>query len=90
MNRVTATFGFNFPQKRHTKKSQVADDVEDFVADEFVLKSEQRLVEHSVFAQEHRILERAAEREVGFAEHFDFLRETKRARARDFADERAV
>src|SRR6266850_3410609 len=63
---------------RMTDEREVADGVENLVADELVLEP-QRVVEHSRFAENDGVLERAAERQTVLAEHLDVLEECERA-----------
>ena len=68
---------------------QVADHVEDLVADELVLEA-QGVVEDAGLAEHDRVVERAAEREPALAQHLHFLQEAERPRRRDLLDERLV
>ena len=66
-------------------EGQVADHVQNLVADELVLEPQR--VEHAGLAEHDRVLERAAERQAALAQHLDFLQEPERARRRDLVDE---
>src|SRR5215203_1681449 len=90
MNRVTGFFRLYFAENRHPEEREIADYVENLVAHEFVRETQRIFVEHPVGRQDNRVVERAAERQISFAEHFDFLRKSERASRCDFAPERAV
>ena len=47
---MAGLFGGDLALDRHSEQGKVTDDVEDLVADEFVVESERRFVEHSVTA----------------------------------------
>ena len=72
---------------RVADERQVADRVENLVADELVLEA-QRVVQHAGLAEDDRVLERAAERQAVLPQHLDVLQERERARRRDLLDER--
>src|SRR5207247_10507004 len=88
---AVATFlGRDPALERHSQKSDVADDVEDLVTDEFVIEPQRRFVEHSVRRQNDRVIERTAKGEVCFAKHVDLGSETEGARRSDLFAVRAV
>ena len=72
-------------QNRMADERQVANHVQNLVADELVL--EPKRVEHAGLAEHDGVLERAAERQAALPQHFDFLQEAERARRRDLVDE---
>jgi hypothetical protein len=72
--------------ERVADERQVADHVEDLVADELVLEP-QGVVQHAGVAEDDRVVERAAERQAALPQHLDFLQEAERARRRDLLDE---
>ena len=76
---MAAAFGGYFGLERHSEQSEIADDVEDLVADKFVVEAERRFVEHSVGRENNCIIERAAESEIRFAEHFDLVSKAESA-----------
>ena len=67
---------------------QVADDIENLVADELVFEPQR--VQHAGVADDDRVLERAAEREAVLAQPFHFLQEAEGARAGDVIGKRAL
>src|SRR5438105_15576617 len=72
---------------RIADEREVADRVEDLVADELVLEAE-RVVEDAGLAQHDRVLERSAERESILAEHLDVFEKRERPCRRDVLAER--
>ena len=84
---VAAAVRDDVADDRVADERQIADDVEDLVADELVLEA-QRVVEHAGLAEHDRVVERAAEGEALLAQRLDFLQEPERARRRDLVDER--
>src|SRR5690606_12618767 len=87
---VAAFFGCYLSFKRHTQKREIADDVENLMADEFVVEPERVFVKHSVGRKHDSAVERSAEREVCLSQHFYFVRKTKSACRRDLAAERTI
>ena len=65
---------------------EVADHVEDLVADELVLEP-QRVVEETGLAEDDGVVERAAQRQPLLAELLDLLQEAERPRRRDLLGE---
>ena len=49
---MTTAFGTHTAEQRHAEQGEVADDVEDFVADKFVARAQRCLVQHGV-GREH-------------------------------------
>ena len=86
MQRVTAAVGDDVADDRVADQGQVADRVEDLVADELVLEAE-RVVQHAGLADHDGVVERAAEREALLAQRLDFLEERERARRGNLVDE---
>ena len=86
VERVTGAVRDQVPDHRIADEREVADRVENLVADEFVFESE-RVVEHAGFAEHDRVIERAAERQTVLPQHFDVLQERERSRRRDLFDE---
>ena len=58
------------------------------MANEFIRIAKRRFVKHSVVGQNDCVIERAAECEIRFAEHFDFVSKTESPGGSDFAPER--
>ncbi len=63
MDAVAACFGGDLAFDVHAEQGEVADDVEDLVADEFVVEAQGSFVEHPVGREHDRIVERPAERD---------------------------
>ena len=73
---------------RVADEGEVADHVENLVADELVLEPQR--VEDAGLPEHDRVLERAAERQALLAQHLDFLQEAERPRRRDLVHERLL
>src|SRR5207237_4801982 len=67
------------------EKSQVTDDVDDFVPDELVGEAQRFLAQDRFTAHDDRVLEAAAFDEIFFHERLDVLVENKGAGRRDLA-----
>ena len=65
---------------------QVADDIENLVADEFVFETQR--IQHAGVADHDGVLERAAERQAVLAQPLHFLEEAEGARRGDVIRER--
>ena len=87
VQRVAAAVRDEMADHREADERQIADDVEDLVADELVLEA-QRVVQHAGLSEHDRVVERAAERQAALPQHLDFLQEAKRAGRRNLLDER--
>ena len=87
MKRVTGAVRDQVADHRIADQREIADGVEDLVADELVLEAE-RVVQDAGLAEHDRVVERAAERQAVLPQHLDVLEERERARRRDFLDER--
>ena len=77
--------GHDVADHRVADQGQVADRVEDLVADELVFEPE-RVVQHAGLAEHDGIVERAAERQAVLPQHLDVLEEREGARRRQFFD----
>jgi len=82
---VAATDGLVGRQQRLAGQRQIADRIEHLVAHELVGKAQALRIEHAVFADHQRVVERGAEREARAPELGDVLHEAEGARARDVA-----
>ena len=71
---------------RIADERQVANRIEDLVADELVLEA-QRVVQHARLTQHDRILQRAAQRQAILPQHFYVLEERERAGRGNYLDE---
>src|SRR2546427_3092499 len=89
MQRMPGAVRDEMADDRMADEREVADGVENLVADELVLEP-QRVVEPTRFAQHDGVLERAAERQTVLAQHLDVLEERERARRRDLLHERGL
>jgi hypothetical protein len=65
---------------------EIADRVEQLVADELVGKAQALGVQHAVLVEHHRVVEPATERKAAIAQVFDLMHEAERACARDFLE----
>src|SRR5262245_62725304 len=74
---------------RVADEREIADRVEDLVADEFVLEPE-RVVQHAGLAEHDGVFERTAERQAVLTQHLDVLEEREGARRCDLLDERLL
>ena len=74
---------------RIADEREIADRIEDLVADEFVLES-QRVVENAGFAEDDSVFERSAERQAVLPQHLDVLEKREGARWRDLVHERLL
>ena len=79
--------GHEVADHRVADEREVADRVEDLVADELVLEA-QRVVEDAGLAEDDRVVERAAERQAVLPQHLDVLEEREGARRRQLLGER--
>ena len=86
MQRVAAAVRHEVADHRVSDERQIADHVENLVADELVLEP-QCVVEDAGLAENDGVVERTAERETALAQHLDFLQEAERPRRRDLLDE---
>src|SRR5437763_13008365 len=68
-----------------SKKRQVADDIDDFVPDEFVGEAQRFLAQDRFAAHDDSVLEAAAFDEIFFHQRLDVLVENKGAGRRDLA-----
>src|SRR5262249_11839367 len=89
MQRVPRSVCDQMPDDRISREREIADRVQDLVADELVLEAE-RVVQNPRLAEDDRVLERSAEREAVLPHHLDILEERERARRRDLLDERVL
>src|SRR5215212_7705623 len=87
VERVAGAMSDKMADDRVAHEREVADSIEDLVADELVLEAE-RVVEDAGLAEDDGVVERAAERQAVLSQHLDILEERKRARRRKFLDER--
>ena len=81
VQRVAATMDDQMADDRMADERQVADDVENLVADELVLEAQR--VERPGLAEHDGVVERPAQRESALTHHLDVLEEAERARRGD-------
>src|SRR6185295_10220110 len=70
VQRVAGAVGYEVADDGIADEREIADGVEDLMADELVLETE-RVVEHAGLAEDDGILQRAAEREAVLPQHLD-------------------
>ena len=87
MKRVPGAMRHEMADDRVADEREVANRVEDLVADELVLEA-QGVVENARLAEHDRVLEGAAEREPVLPQHLDVLEEREGSCRRDLFDER--
>src|SRR5262249_51384532 len=84
VQRVTSFVGFHACKQRQSNKGKVPDQVQCFVAAEFVVKPEWA-VHYAIIREDNRVFERTAADQTHPPQRFDFAFETKRACARQQA-----
>ena len=84
---MAAAIGAVAAEDRHAGKGEIADGVEHLVADEFVGEAEAFRVDDAVFADNHGVIERGAEREAAGPELLDIGQEAEGAGTGDIAAE---
>src|SRR5690349_10522842 len=89
MERVSRAMGHQVTDNGIADEREIADRIENLVADELVIESK-GIVEDAGLAENHRVFERAAERQAVLPQHLDVLQERERPRRRDLLDERLL
>src|SRR6185295_219476 len=84
MNAVPCALGINTSEHRHSKQSEVADDVHYLVTHKLIGEPEPFAIQDAPFRSQHdRILERPSTREPEIPQRLHFIEKTKGARRRD-------
>ena len=65
--------------EREAEKRDIADQVQDLVADELVLEAQARFIHDTVFGQNHGVVQCPAFSEASGPQGFDFVQKSKRA-----------
>ena len=89
VQRVAGPVRGDLADDRTADQGEVADQVEDLVADELVAEAE-RSVHDAAVVEDDAVLDRAAARQAGRAQLLDVVHEAERARRRDLLEEVVV
>src|SRR6202040_2227063 len=74
-------------EQRRARERQIADGIQHLVTDELVPKTQTLRIEHAIFGDDERILQRGAERISGAPQLGDVTHEAERPRPRDLTTE---
>ncbi len=77
MHRVACAVGDHMADQGMSEKGNVADQVQNFVAAEFVRKSQTLRIHNAFLIQDHHVFKRAALDQAALQQHFDLGEEAE-------------